>query len=372
MKTNVSFIVLFLLCLLSSHSNSKELQFNWKLENHGHLTLTGTATSSTSSEYSDGVRMRNYDDSDQLDSVDTGRDCDHYDVFSKTQIHFNQTNTSNNVPDFFYSLFGNGLNDLKHTVRTRYTLRGQTTTTTCSLSELLCCIFCKPCSVAYELHSHDLENQQERVRALQAATPSNFPEHRTIDRRIMTHRARTNNLQTLFLLSREALDDDTHIVELFLNTSQAQKWIIGQLNRSTNQRLKLIIPELSHEALPAVILVQGRNDRSHSESLQPSHFVSFIFTNGIKVQYHLNQVSDEDIQVLAIAVSAHGYTLTMVVNNYDVIAHQPPPHYSELVKTCDCDGACNCASSRENETDVSGYQSDTPSNYVLFGLEHSN
>ena len=86
--------------------------------------------------------------------------------------------------------------------------------------------------------------------------------------------------------------------------------------------------------------------------MTPSHYIIFKINNGIKIEYHLNKLSGDNIQVLAIVVTFNDYTLTLEIDNYDAIANQPTPHY-DVLTTCDCDGACVCHNFKKNDTDDS-------------------
>ncbi|WP_257279738.1 MULTISPECIES: hypothetical protein [unclassified Endozoicomonas] len=374
MKIDVRSIILLFLCLLSSYSNSEDLHFNWKLEQQGSLLLSGTATSSTHTRHSNA---RGYTEDEPsltcaLFLVDNFAD---YKVISFTNIEFNQNNLHNLVPDFFNGLLGSGRHNLKHSFETHYTLRGQTTTTAYTIAEVLYCMFCPICFRTNPLIFENTANNEERVRALETATPNQMPEYVTIDNRSITHTSVTNDRQMLLLSSTEAIDDNTHIFDLFLNTPEAQKWIIEHLSPTTDMVLELLIPELFNTAIPATILVQEQSGENDSEDdstcLQPTHFVSLYLLNGPSVKYHLKKLSTNNIQVLAIMVSIHYYTLTLTVDNYDVIANEPPPHYAELYESCHCNGACNCANSRNNRTDGSDNQVGTTfSSHMFFPRTH--
>lgn len=362
MNMNVRLIILLLSFLLSSYSYSKDLRLNWKLEHHNNLLISGKTTTTNQISHSNSLSGWN-DHPSELDvstlpyNACAGNDfAIYYDVVSLTTVNFDQNNPGYIVPRLFHTLLGNGNDRLNHNFNTQYTLRGQSTRES-NITKFLCCLLCHPFYLGFkkcsEDNSHGSDNELTRIRALEAAIADNFPEHLTIKKCALYHGAFDSHHQMILSSSTEAADTETHIFDLFLNTPEAQHWLIENLNPTTNKKLELIIPELFHTAAPAEILVQENNLESNGESLQPSNFLSLNFTTGIKVQYHLNRISDEDIQVLAILISAEGYTLTLAVDNYDVIANQPPPHYAALPKTCACDGACNCAHSRENVTDNS-------------------
>ncbi|WP_257274798.1 hypothetical protein, partial [Endozoicomonas sp. SESOKO4] len=317
---------------------------------------SGTATSSTHSSHGDPTRECYFDDPAKCFSDNS---CDYlvsYDLASSTNIEFDQHNSAHTVPAFFHGLLGNSLHNLQHTFHTRYTLRGQTATRDSIVTQFLDCFCCLLCYTGYETVYQNLLNLEEKVRALSAATPDNLPEHVTIDSRSISHTAVINNYQTLSSSTTEAIDDNTHIFDLFLNNPETKKWIVEHLNPTTNHMLELIMPGLINTAIPATVHVQERDSEDDSENLQASHFVSLNFLTGTKVQYHLKKLSTNNIQVLAILVSSSGYTLTLIIDNYDVIANQPPPLYAELPlqlplqKACHCNGACNCATSRNNDT----------------------
>lgn len=357
MKENVKLMILFCLIVLSSHSNSDDLHFKWKLEHLGRSVLNGTATSSTHSGHSGPTRECYWDDPTKGFSDLSEDYILIYELLSSINIEFNQQNSRNNVPVFFYELLGNGLHNLQHSFHTRYTLRGQTETRKHLIANLLYCVFC-PC---FFVVSDTLLDQEEKISALETATPEHLPEHVTIDSRSISHTAVTNNYQTFLSSNTEAIDDNTRIFDLFLNTPETQQWIIEHLDSTTNHVLELIIPGLIRTAIPATVLVQEQG----SENLQASHFLSLNFLTGTKVQYHLNRLSANQIRVLAMVISSGGYTLTFAIDNYDVIANQPPPHYTELPiqlplqQVCHCYGACNCATSRNNDTNDSDYKSET-------------
>ncbi|WP_422133583.1 MULTISPECIES: hypothetical protein [unclassified Endozoicomonas] len=359
MKESAKLMILFCLILLSSYSNSDALHFKWKLEHLGRLVLNGTATSSTHSSHSGPTRECYWDDPTKGFSDLSGDYILIYELLSSINIEFNQQNSGNNVPVFFYELLGNGLHNLQHSFHTRYTLRGQIETRKSMITELIFCLFCPCFFVAGNGDYQDLLD--EKVRALEAATPEHLPEHVTIDSRSLSHTAVTNNYQQFLSSNTEAINDNTRIFDLFLNTPETQRWIIGHLDSTTNHVLELIIPGLIRTAIPATVLVQEQG----SENLQASHFLSLNFLTGTRVQYHLNRLSNNQIEVLAIVISSAGYTLTLVIDNYDVIANQPPPHYTELPiqlplqQACHHHGACNCATSRNNDTHNSNYQRET-------------
>ena len=182
----------------------------------------------------------------------------------------------------------------------------------------------------------------------------------------MSHRAVYSDNKTFLSSSTEVIDNNTHIFDIFLNTPETQQWIIEHLNPTTDLTLELIIPELFNTVSSAQILVQEQSNENNSESMQPSHFITFNINNGITVLYHLNQLTTNNIQVLAIVVSSYDYTLTLTIDNYDVIANQPPPHYVEVSTTCDCAGACNCANFKKNDTDDSVERSGPIDSHVFF------
>lgn len=62
-------------------------------------------------------------------------------------------------------------------------------------------------------------------------------------------------------------------------------------------------------------------------------------------------------------------TNALNVDGYDVTANQPSPYNTEVTKACDCNGACNCADSRKNNTDDSDDQSNAISTRSI--LSHS-
>ncbi|WOG25519.1 hypothetical protein [Endozoicomonas sp. 8E] len=380
MNIDVRLIIVFLLYSLSFHSNSKDLHFNWNLELNDRLLLSGTASSSHHSGHRDDLTECNYDDLTQSNTDYSGYNFCVYEVATVTSIEFNQTKSCNFVPSFFSSLLGDGLNSLKHTALTCYRLRSQPPNTECSIAELLYSTFCTPCFMPAELVSQDSQIQQARVEELKAATPNHLPDHVTIhSRSILSETAVSNDRHTVLLSNTEAIDDDTHIFDLFLNNPETQKWIIEHLNLTSEMMSQLIIPGLFNTALPATIFVQHQSSEENNISLQPSHFVSIHFTNETNVQYHIKKLSNNDIQVLAIVVSSHFYTLTFAIDNYDTSANQPPPYcnYAELAppNTCNCAGACSCANQRINDTDESqgtddsDYQSDTTSAHLIPGLE---
>ncbi|WP_422133585.1 hypothetical protein [Endozoicomonas sp. ALD040] len=362
MKMHVRSIIFFLLLLLPFYSHSKDLHLNWKLEHHNNLLLSGKTVTTNQVSHSNSLTGWN-DHPSELDiSTPPSVSCSgdsfaiYYDVVSFTTVNFDQNNPGYTVPKLFNTLLGNGNDRLDHSFNTQYTLRGHTTKAS-NLAELFCCVLCHPFYLGFKKCSakvsHGSDNELARIKALEAAIAADFPEHITIHKCALYHGAVDSHHKMLSSSSTEATDAKTHIFDLFLNTPETQHWLIENLNPKTNQRLELIIPELFNTAAPAAILVQENNGETNDESLQPSHFLSLDFTNGIKVQYHLNRVSDIEIEVLAIVVSAEGYTLTLVVNNYDITANQPPPHYAALPKTCNCNGACNCDHSRANDTDNS-------------------
>ncbi|WP_257280059.1 MULTISPECIES: hypothetical protein [unclassified Endozoicomonas] len=378
MKTNVSLIILFFLCLLSSYSNSKELRFNWKLEQNGNSLLSGTTVTSTMTSHSDadtaGDHSSVLDDCTQSCNVCTVDDYVIYDIISSTLMVFDQNNPGYIMPSPFDTLLGNlqtGSCSIQHSFRTQYILRGQTTTAAYEAAKVFCCVFCFPIYLKFWAKKvpHRPYDELDRIRVLRAVIPKDLPEVVIVQKCSLFHRASSDS-QIFSSPGTLVTDSKTKIFDLFLNTPETQKWIIEHLNPSTNQRLDLIIPQLSHTAVPAVILVREQNDVSNSGSRKPSHFITVNLTNGIKVEYHFNRVSDDGVPVLAIVASAHGYTLTLAVDNYDVMANQPPPHYaeldiianqpppqySELTESCHCNGACNCAAPRENDTDNSDNQ----------------
>ncbi|WP_257279737.1 hypothetical protein [Endozoicomonas sp. ISHI1] len=355
MKKENRFNILILFLLLSSYSNSDVLHFEWKLEHHSYLLLRGTTETSSQTSHSNALAGFNdhsseLDGSTQLFTVCSGHDFAIYDVASSTHLVFDQNNPGYIVPKLFRTLLGNGIQPIQHRLHTQYILRGQTATTAGNIAELLCCIFCNPFYMGFKMYSsnisHGSENELARIRALEAAMPNHLPEHVTVHKRSLSHKAMSSDNQIISTSSTETVDGNTHIFDLFLNTPETHQWIAEHLNPTTNLKLELIIPELFDMALPAEILVQEQNDTNNRESLQPSHFVSFNLDNGVRVQYHIYQVSTHNIQVLAILVSTHGYTLTLSVDDYNVEANQPPPHYAELPENYRCNGACNCAASR--------------------------
>ena len=153
-------------------------------------------------------------------------------------------------------------------------------------------------------------------------------------------------------------DDSAHIFDLFLNTPEAQQWVRNNLYSTNNLTLSVVIPELFNTAVSARILIQNQSDSDiDSGIMTPTHFITFNIDSGITIQYHLNQLSPINIQVLAIVITTEGYTLTLNVNGYDVIANQPPPNYADVsTMTCNCNGACACSHFEKNDTDNSGGQ----------------
>lgn len=380
MNIDVRLIIVFFLYSLSFYSNSKDLHFNWNLELNDRLLLSGTATSSHHCGHREDLTECNYEDLTQSKTDCSGYDFCIYEVTTVTSIEFNQTQSCNIIPMFFYSLLGDGFNSLKHSSLTCYTLRSQSPKTTSSIAELLYSTFCTPCFMPAELVSQDSQIQQERVKELKAATPNHLPDHVTIhSRSILSETAVSNDRHTFLLSNTEAIDDDTHIFDLFLNNPETQKWIIAHLNLKNGMMLQLIIPGLFNTALPAMIFVQHQTSEDNNVSLQPSHFVSIYFPNEARVQYHIKKLSNNDIQVLAIVVSSHLYTLTFAIDNYDISANQPPAYSNQAevapANTCHCRGACNCSNQRKNDTDESqgtedsDYQSDSIIGHVISGLE---
>lgn len=366
MKTNVSVIILFFLYLLSSYSNAEDLHFRWKLEHLGQLVLNGKVTSSTHSGHSEATREGYWD---ALTNYLSGISGDHfviYDLLSDTNIEFYPHDPTINVPDFFHGLLGNASHDLLHSFHTRYTLRGQTTTKTGSIAQLLCCIFCLPCFLSSKIINQDILEQEAKLRELETATPDHLPEHVTIDSRSMAHITMTSHYETLSSSNTEVIDDDIHIFDLFLRNPETQKWITGYLNSETYLTHEFIIPGLFNTARPAEVLVQERDSENESEdddTLKPTDFVSLYFDDGTVLRYHLKRSLTNDLQVLAISVSSNYYTLSFVINNYDALANQPPLilSWAELrfFDPCDCSGACNCALPRYNNRDGSNYESVT-------------
>ena len=118
--------------------------------------------------------------------------------------------------------------------------------------------------------------------------------------------------------------------------------------------------------IAAQMLVQQQSSENNIESIQPSHFITFNINNGITVLYHLNQLSTNNVQVLAIVISFRGYILTLAIDGYDVLTNQPPPHYVEVSSTCNCGGACNCANFEKNDTDDSDERSRHIGSHAFF------
>lgn len=362
MKENFRFILLLLLFFGSAFANSKEQKFKLKLDYQDRLVMIGVATSSTQTSHSDALSGCN-NHSSELDCFTqsciacSGNDFAIYEVVSSISINFFQNNPDFIMPELFSNLLGSGTNSLHHRFNTHYTLRGQTTTTVRNLVGLLCCICCFPCCLGYELYTAGMSHQNEftRIRELEAAVPNHLPEHVTISKRSLSHKVKNNNNQEISSSNTEAIDSNIHIFNIFLNTPETQQWIIEHLNPTTNQWLELLIPELFNISSSANVLVQKQLSENNSESVQPSHFITFNINNGITVLYHLNQLPTNNIQVLAIMISYLGYTLTLSIDDYDVTTNQPPPHYAEVTATCNCGGACNCDNFKkdDNNTDDS-------------------
>lgn len=365
MKAYIRLIFLFFLFLVSSFSNSKELKFEWKLEHSGNLLLKGIAKSSTQQGHGD-ILMGCHDSSC---IACTGYDFSIYEVVSSTQIDFIHNNPDLIISEPFSTLLGNCLNNISHRFNTHYTLRGQTTTTSNSLALLISCICCFPCFLGYDLciegRSH--QNELSKFEALRGAVPNNLPEHVTISKRSLSHSSVSNGYQTPSSLNTEDVAANIHIFDIFLNTPETQQWVLDNLNESTNLTLELIIPELFSTASSAQVLVQQQSSENNNESMSPSHFITLNINNGITVLYHLNQSSTNDIQVLAIVVSFNDYTLTLTIDNHDVVGNQPPPpHYSEVSTTCNCGGACACANFEKNDTDDSDERNGPTGSHLFF------
>ncbi|WP_257291741.1 hypothetical protein [Endozoicomonas sp. ONNA1] len=322
----------------------------------GRSVLSGTATSSTHSSHSEGTRKCYWDDPTRCFSYISGDRFVTYGLTSSANIEFNQHNTANRVPIFFRDLLGNGQHNFQHRFHIRYTLRGKTKTTARNIIQMLS-FFNTPFISTSSMFFQNLPKNEERVKTLEAATPESLPEHVSIVGRSVSRSyiAVTDNDQKLLSSNTKAIDHDTHIFDLFLNTPETRQWIIDQLlNSLTYRTFKLIIPELFNTARPANILVQQQSIEDDSVNLQPSHFLSLYFQKGTVVQYHLRKSPDNDIQVLAISVSSKFYTLTFTIDHYDASAkaNQPPPHFAQFPGTgnCYCGGACNCATLRNNNT----------------------
>ncbi|WP_448218737.1 hypothetical protein [Endozoicomonas sp. 2B-B] len=382
MEKNVRLIILCLLCLLSSYSNSKDLRFTWKLEHNGNSLLSGTTVTSTRTIHSDSHTAGDHspvlDDYNQSCNVCTVDEYVIYDIISSTLMVIDQNNLGHIMPPPFDTLLGNvqtGSYSIQHSFHTQYTLRSQTASAAHVAAKAFCCAFCFPIYLKIWTKNAPTRSYDEldRIRVMRAVIPKDLPEDVSIQKCSLSHKAVSSDNQIFSSPNTLVTDSKTKIFDLFLDTPETQKWIIEHLNPSTNKRLELIIPQISRTAVPAVILVREQNtanNRRNRRSRKPSHFITVNLTNGIKIEYHFNRVSDNGIPVLAIVISAHGYTLTLAVDNYDVIANQPPPHYeeidvvanqpppqySELAESCHCNGACNCAGSRENDTEDSDDQ----------------
>ncbi|WP_422474890.1 hypothetical protein [Endozoicomonas sp. ALB032] len=359
MKIDIRLIILLCLCLLSSYSNSNDLHFTWKLERLGQLVLDGTATSSANFSHN-GRTINSYlNNPTSFFSYISGDRFVNYDLTSSANIELNQHNTANRVPAFFSSLLGNGQHNLQHRLHTRYTLRSETKTTARKFAHILS-FFAMPFIWTSRMLFQNLLNSEEKVNALEAATPTTLPEHVSIDSRsISVSRSptdETDNAQTLLSSSTKAIDDNNLIFDLFLNNPETRQWIIEHLLNSTSYgTFNLIIPELFNTVRPANIIVHEKTSEDDSANLQPSNFLSLYFQKGTVVQYHLRKLPNNNIQILAISVNSNFYTLTFSIDNYDAAAraNQPPAHFAEFPENCNCGGACNCATSRNNDTQFS-------------------
>ncbi|WP_252180420.1 hypothetical protein [Endozoicomonas sp. 4G] len=361
MKVKFRFILLLLLFLLSSFSSAKNLLFKWKLEQQGNLIVHGVTSTSNQVIHSNAITGCDQNSSDLDRSIRyciacSGADFVIYEVATITRIFFDENIFTTTPPEPFDTLLGGGGHPLQHSLNTRYLLRGQTTTAVRNTAHLLSCMLCCPLFLAFEMctrsMSREYENEIERFRALEIATPNHLPEHVTIHKRSLSHSAISLGGHEHSSSTTELTDKNTHIFDLFLNTPETQQWIIEHLNPE-HLKLELIIPELFDTATPATIIVQEQSGELTSRSLQPSHIVSLTLANGINVLYHLKLLSSQDVQVLAVVVSAHDYTLTMTVDNYDVPTTPSPSNNSELIESCNCNGACNCQNPQNNNTDDS-------------------
>ncbi|WP_252179681.1 hypothetical protein [Endozoicomonas sp. 4G] len=365
MKINVRIIILLLLCSLSSYSNSNELCFKWQLKHYGYLVLDGVVA--TSNQVSRSNAFTGFDDYSSEVDWSTRMNMFFYEfviyeVASTTHVVFNQNAPDINVPEPFYSLLRGASDSLQHKFFTQYILKGQMTKAARHFAELLSCIFCPPFFFLYAMCKASSDSDYgEKVEALEAATPSRLPDHVSIAKRSLSRRTVNSNNDVFPSPSMETIGDNTHIVDLFMNSPEAQHWVIARLKQTNAVVVELIMPQLFNTALPALLGVQEQITEIDNEVIRPSHFVSINFSNGIKVQYHIKQLSDNEVKVLAIVVSGHGYTLTIADDDYDVVENQPSPDNSQLTAACDCNGACNCASSSVNTTDESDDQSDTSS-----------
>ncbi len=334
MKVKFKFILLLTLLLESVFSNAKECQFNWKLEHEGSLRLCGTANSLSSADHRGSLNHHpEIDCSSQLCNACRVDDFIIYKVTSLTAIDFIQNDPGFIIPGPFSILLGDGINNFKYRFHYYYHLRGQTTTPARNLAWLFFCTCAFPCFLGYELctNGRSHENERARITSLQTARPNRLPEHVTIAKRIFYHEIQDRDNAVLPKSRTEVTDSDVHIFDIFLMTDETQHWIIEHLNQPTALTLALIIPELLNKACSTQMLVQQQSSEDNSESLQPSHFITFTINNGIKLQYHLKQLSADTIRVLAIVVSFQDYTLTLTINDYNSNANEPPPHYMEVI-----------------------------------------
>ena len=371
MKKHLQFFILFFFIFGSAFSNSKDLNFGFELKNDGELLLKGSIKSHTRTSHTKTLSGCN-DHSSKLGCVTqscitcSGADFAFYEVVSTTSIVFSQNDLSINLPDFFSNLLGSGSNDLHHSFYTNYILRVQTTTTARNLAGLLLCIFCFPCCLGYEIYTNGNSHQSEfsKIEALENSVPNRLLKDVRISKRSLSHERTSNGCQLGSSPDVEITGNNIYIFDMFLNTPETQQWIIDHLAPNTNVTLDLVIPELFNSASTAQVVVQESSDEYDSDNITPSHYMTFNMSNGIKLQYHLKKTHEKIIQVLAIVITYNNYNLTLIVDNYDVQANQPPPNYAELSTICPCGGAC--AHFRKDDSDDSDKQSDTRPNHAFF------
>ena len=233
MKKYLTFIFL-LFFFGSAFSNSKELKFNWKLEDKSNLLQNGMITSSTETDRSDILTGCN-NHSSELDCFTRscicfrGSDFVTYEVVSSTNIIFYRNNVDFNMPEHFSILLENGAHNLNHTFNTHYILRGQTATIARNLSGLLCLFCCCPFYISYMLCASN-SNSFSRVGSLERALPNDLPEHVTLSQRSLSHRISSDWRHINTSRNTVLLDSNTYIFDIFLNTPETQKWILNHLS----------------------------------------------------------------------------------------------------------------------------------------------
>ena len=345
------------LILIATYTYSKGNLFQWQITQNGNRLLSGTLTHNT------GVSQEMIDTGCESQAAMLGcldRSCvictnGKYCIYTdESQIIVNVLYSPFNhrVPSPFSNLLNNHGAQITHSFNTGYVLQGDVTSNLVYFSSVLCCVSCCCCYLAL-LYSNPpiVQETDRRYEEIKNATPDSLPSNVVIRNRYLSHTVRDQNNIVLSQSSLPGLESDVLIFDLFLTTPTSQHWLTNNLGSNINLPAQVVIPELLETPSSSMIALTSQTGMQINNEISLTHQLTFSLNNGMTIEYHLNNSVHNTIQILAIIISHDGYTLSINSPGYEISQNDPPPPYSEVI--CNCPGACNCATMRQNDTDDS-------------------